>query len=132
MLNKYEELNLATYVDGQKDKMVFESEPPKEGEGVKELCTQMCDSLKNPYFNLYHWCKGELFDIEAVTNSLISRDKLHGRIGMTEKKKRSTQGDLDNVTTGKKTATTLFKNKGDTGKMVNSIEAVSNFSNIKS
>ena len=87
----------------------------------------MCDSLKNPYFNLYHWCKGELFDIEAVTNSLISRDKLHGRIGMTEKKKRSTQGDLDNVTTGKKTATTLFKNKGDTGKMVNSIEAVSNF-----
>ena len=77
MLNKYEELNLATYVDGNKEKMVFEQEAPKEGEAVKELCTQMCDSLKNPYFNLYHWCKGELFDIEAVTNALISKDKLH-------------------------------------------------------
>lgn len=39
MLNKYEELNLATYVDGNKEKMVFEQEPPKEGEAIKELCT---------------------------------------------------------------------------------------------
>jgi len=85
----------------------------------------MCDSLKNPYFNLYHWCKGELFDIEAVTNALVSKDKLHLKIGATEKKKRSTQGDLDNITTGKKTVTTLLKSQKDTGSMVNKIEAVS-------
>jgi hypothetical protein len=85
----------------------------------------MCDSLKNPYFNLYHWCKGELFDIEAVTSALVSKEKLYKRIQDTEKKKRSTQGDLDNITTGRKTITTLMKNKNDTGNMVNKIEAVS-------
>lgn len=85
----------------------------------------MCDSLKNPYFNLYHWCKGELFDIEAVANSLITKDKLHKRIGDAEKRKRNTQTDLDNITTGRKTITTLMKNKNDTGSMVSKIESVS-------
>lgn len=85
----------------------------------------MCDSLKNPYFNLYHWCKGELFDIEAVKSALESKEKLYKRIQDTEKKKRSTQGDLDNITTGRKTITTIMKNKSDTGNMVNKIEAVS-------
>ena len=32
--------------------------------------------LKNPYFNLYHWSKGELFDIEAVSNAINTRDKI--------------------------------------------------------
>ena len=123
MLNKYEELNLATYVDGKKEKMVFEQAAPLEGgDSIKDLCGQMTDSLKNPYFNLYHWCKGELFDIEAVANSLVSKDKLYKRIQETEKKKRATQGDLDNITTGRKTITTAFKNKNDTGNMVNKIE----------
>lgn len=30
----------------------------------------MTENLKNPYFNMYHWCKGELFDIEALNNAL--------------------------------------------------------------
>ena len=85
----------------------------------------MCENLKNPYFNLYHWCKGELYDIEAVNSSLSMKDKICERIGKTEKKKRSTQGDLDNITTGRKTVTTIFKNKTDTGNMVSKIETVS-------
>ena len=128
MLNKYEEINLSTYVDGATNRMVFQNESAKaEGatETTKEQYTQMCDSLKNPYFNLYHWCKGELFDIEAVANSLMTKDKLHGRIGAAEKKKRSTQADLDNITTGRKTITTIMKNKNDTGTMVTKIESVS-------
>lgn len=39
--------------------------------------------------------------------------------------KRDTQNDLDNVTTGRKTVRTIFKNQGDTGGMVNKIEVVS-------
>lgn len=83
----------------------------------------MCDSLKNPYFNLYHWCKGELYDIEAINMALLAKDKIQERIGITEKKKRSTQGDLDDITTGRKTVKTLFKNANDTGGMVTKIEA---------
>ena len=85
----------------------------------------MCDSLKNPYFNLYHWCKGELFDIISVNNALTQKDKIQERIGKNEKKKRSRQDDLDNVTTGRKTVKTMFKNQSDTGAMVDKIENVS-------
>jgi hypothetical protein len=85
----------------------------------------MCDSLKNPYFNLYHWCKGELFDIISVNNALTQKDKIQERIGKNEKKKRSRQDDLDNVTTGRKTVKTMFKNQADTGAMVDKIENVS-------
>ena len=47
------------------------------------------------------------------------------RINKKEKSKKNTQADLDNVTTGRKTVKTLFKNQGDSGGMVSKIEAVS-------
>lgn len=104
--------------------MVFRnaSHQDTHADTIKENVTNMCENLKNPYFNLYHWCKGELYDIEAVNNSLTMRDKICEKIGKTEKKKRSTQGDLDNITTGRKTVKTLFKNTSDTGAMVGKIE----------
>ena len=49
----------------------------------------MCDGLKNPYFNLYHWCKGELFDIEAVYSAIAMKDLILKRVGKQEKKKTS-------------------------------------------
>lgn len=85
----------------------------------------MTDALKNPYFNLYHWCKGELFDIISVNNALSGKDKIFEKINKSEKKKRSRQDDLDNVTTGRKTVKTMFKSSGDTGAMVDKIENVS-------
>ena len=74
---------------------------------------------------MYHWCKGEHFDIEAVFNAVNLKDKMQMKIQQNEKKKRSTQSDLDNVTTGRKTVKTLFKNTNDAGGMVNKIETVS-------
>ena len=59
ILNKYEELNMANYVEGKEEKMVFGNQEFKESDKLKM-------DLKNPYFNLYHWSKGELFDIEVV------------------------------------------------------------------
>ena len=76
MLDKYEELNLANHVDGDESKMVFGNASFKETENIKESVSNMCDSLKNPYFNLYHWCKGELFDIISVNNALNAKDKI--------------------------------------------------------
>lgn len=124
MLDKYEELNLANYVEGDETKMVFGNTQNKDtnSETIKESVATMCDSLKNPYFNMYHWCKGELYDIEAVYSALQLKDKIQEKIGKTEKKKRNTQENLDNVTTGRKTVKTLFKNQNDTGKMVTNIE----------
>jgi len=89
---------------------------------LKDSINKMNDGLKNPYFNLYHWCKGELFDIEAVYNAIMTRDKIQERLGKSEKKKAGAQKDLDNVTTGRKTVKTLFKNQSDAGTMVGKIE----------
>jgi hypothetical protein len=127
MLDKYEELNLANYVEGDESKMVFGNTQFKESENIKEAVTSMSDNLKNPYFNLYHWCKGELFDIIAVNEALKQKDKIQDKIGKNEKKKRSKQDDLDNVTQGRKTLKTLLKKDTDAGTMVTKIENVSSF-----
>ena len=84
----------------------------------------MSDSLKNPFFNIYHWLKGEIFDIEAVNNALATRDWLNDKVGKNEKKKKSTQENLDNVKQGKTTVKTLFK-QNDVGLMTVKIENVS-------
>ena len=92
MLDKYEELSLANYVEGKEEKMVFGNTQfvNAESESVKEQVSKLSDGLKNPYFNLYHWCKGELFDIEAIYDACNIKDKVFEKIGKQEKKKRST------------------------------------------
>ena len=120
MLEKYEELNLQAYVDNSDDKLVLACKEKKDENDkiMKDHVKEMVDGQKNPYFNIYHWCKGEIYDIEAVETAVNVIDTLKKRIAASEAKKRSTQGDLDSITTGRKTATTLFKNASDTTKMV--------------
>ena len=129
MLDKYEELNLTHYVDGDTKKMVFGAQLSEEqlvskADSIKDQVEKLCDNLKNPFFNIFHWVKGELFDIEAVVAALNRKDAIQSNIGKQEKKKKSTQGDLDNVTTGKKTLKTLMKSEKDAGDMVSKIENV--------
>ena len=125
---EYEELNLAIYVDGEESKMVFGNTKNTEtsSDTVKEQVSTLVESMKNPYFNIYHWVKGEIFDIESVERAVQKKDGVQNQIQSFEKRKKNTQESLDNVTTGKKTVKTLFKNMDDTGKMVNKIENVSN------
>ena len=72
MLEKYEELNLTTYVENNESKCVLANKAAVDGnnESIKDNVKAMVDSLKNPFFNLYHWCKGEIYDIEAVTKAV--------------------------------------------------------------
>ena len=75
---------------------------------------------------MYHWAKGELYDIEAVQIALNTRDNVNKQVKANEKKKQSTMDDIDNVQMGKKTMTTLFKNEGDTDKMLEKIDRTEN------
>jgi hypothetical protein len=131
MLNNYEELNLANYCDGDQSKMVFGKTAVEGEQTIKEQVSALADAMKNPYFNIYHWVKGEIYDIEAVNDAITTKDKIQTNIQKNEKKKRSTQENLDNVTTGRKTVKTMFKNQDDAGKMVNKIESVSNLIILK-
>ena len=126
-LEKYESLNLSAYVEHEDAKLVIANQGTKDENDrtMNDNVKEMADSLRNPYFNLYHWCKGEIYDIEALTLAVNIIDRIKIRIAENEKKKRATQGDLDNITTGRKTVTTMFKNANDTGNMVAKIEIVS-------
>jgi len=66
--DKYEELNLATYVNGNQTRMIFGNTQQTEtsSQMIKDSVAKLCENLKNPYFNIFHWCKGEIFDIEAI------------------------------------------------------------------
>lgn len=78
MMDKYEELNLANYVEGKEEKMIFGNTQLKDSEGrtMKDSVVKLSDGLKNPYLYLYLWCKGELFDIEAVYQAINVKDKI--------------------------------------------------------
>jgi hypothetical protein len=99
----------------------------QQGEELKENASKLGTGLKNPYFNLYHWIKGEIFDIESLAKALTFKEKCQQMVLQKEKTKKNTQETLDDVTTGKKSIKTVFKSIDDTGKMVNKIEAVSLF-----
>ena len=47
-----------------------EVNPSQTPDKLKEAAEKMQDNLKNPYFYLYHWCEGELFDIQAVLTAI--------------------------------------------------------------
>lgn len=124
MLHHYEELNLATYVEGKEEKMVFgnSQNSTTSAEATKDSVSKLVESLKNPYFNIYHWVKGELYDIEAVYNALATREFIQERVGKREKKKKNTQENLENVREGRMTVKTLFKGTNDVGAMTIKIE----------
>lgn len=126
MLDKYEELNLDMYVDGNPQRMVFNNQQLNEGKHIKEQVSDLCDYLRNPYFNLYHWAKAELMDIESVLLALNTKDRMSEKILKNERKKIHAREDIDNVKAGRKTIKTLFKNKDDATKMEQGIETVSN------
>ena len=80
-------------------------------------------ALKNPYIDLYHWVKGELYDLEAVRDAIKVRAETIENTRKLEAKKSSTQKDLESVSTGKTTVSTLFKNSSDASSMANKIES---------
>jgi len=61
ILDKYEELNLTAYNDGNDRKLVIGD--PNNKDALKDQMQHMVENLKNPYEEMYHWIKGEMYDI---------------------------------------------------------------------
>lgn len=34
------------------------------------------ENMKNPYEEMYHWCKGEIYDLQSLADAIISRDNI--------------------------------------------------------
>lgn len=117
VLDKYEELNMTTYVEGNQKRLVIAD--PENKDVISDQMTHMIDNLKNPFNDLYHWCKGEIYDLQALQTAIESRNAIEAQIKKMENKKKNTQTDLENVNQGKKTIRTLLKSDKDTNGMLN-------------
>jgi len=60
LIEKYEELNLKAYNDPSNPKLVFLKDDQSE---LKAQMDHVVENLKNPYEDMYHWCKGEIYDL---------------------------------------------------------------------
>lgn len=67
LADKYEDLNLNTYFDGDVNEMVFNNPQNQE---INEQMGHMVDNLKNPFDEMYHWMKGEIYDIQALAQAV--------------------------------------------------------------
>eukprot|EP00349_Pseudokeronopsis_sp_Brazil_P010769 CAMPEP_0202977490 /NCGR_PEP_ID=MMETSP1396-20130829/84278_1 /ASSEMBLY_ACC=CAM_ASM_000872 /TAXON_ID= /ORGANISM="Pseudokeronopsis sp., Strain Brazil" /LENGTH=287 /DNA_ID=CAMNT_0049716239 /DNA_START=131 /DNA_END=995 /DNA_ORIENTATION=+ len=116
LVDKYEEVNMRTYVDNNDARLVLWKEQNRH---IKEKIDNVVDNLKNPFDEMYNWCKGELYDLHALADAVGARDNIEKNLKKLEQRKKDLQVDLDNVQTGKKSVRTLLKNQSDTGNMVN-------------
>lgn len=120
MLDKYEELNMASYTQNNPDYMVIRGEN-KNGD-LKVQIDSLLENFKNPFEEMYHWCKGEIFDLEALFDAISVKESIENKQKKLEASKKQTQQDLENVNQGRTSVRTLF-NK-DTSTMLSTIENV--------
>ena len=118
-ITRYEDLNLTHYSEMNTRELIFNN---PENKALQESMVTTGGALKNPYIDLYHWVKGELYDLEAVKDAVRVRADTMDNLRKLEAKKSSTQKDLEDVSQGKTTVTTLFKSSSDAGSMANKIE----------
>lgn len=61
ILTNYENLNLNVYVEQNKQKMVFAHETLSND--YRESMDLLISKQNNPFVDMYHWCKGEIYDL---------------------------------------------------------------------
>ena len=110
------------YTENAPERMVFGS---NDREQIREQVDLMIQEMKNPFAEMYHWCKGEIYDVQAVAEAITTRDNVEKDLKKLEGKKKNTQEDLENVNMGKKTIRTLLKNDKDASGLMTAIENVS-------
>lgn len=110
----YEDNNLAYYADQNPSKMVMNNQ---DAGNLIESLKHTVDNLRNPFTDLYHWIKGEIYDMSAFTAALNELKKVQDSVESVTKKIAQSKSDVDNIQAGKKTMNTLFKGSGDIHKI---------------
>lgn len=90
----------------------------------------MQEELKNPFYYLYHWCEGELLDIQALLTAISQRDKSDALMKKNEKTKAGVEKEIEAAKAGRKTVKNMFKKENNVEKMDQKAENVSRFINV--
>ena len=87
LLDKYEEQNFMVYTENAPERMVFGS---NDREQIREQVDLMIQEMKNPFAEMYHWCKGEIYDVQVVAEAITTRDNVEKDLKKLEGKKKNT------------------------------------------
>lgn len=115
----YEDLNLTHYLDGKTTGLVLNN--PGDS-SLREAFLNMCNNQRNAFVDIYHWVQGEIYDLEAIAGAVAQRAEVEKKLLDYQKKKVSTQKDIDALNQGSKTIGTLLKNKDDVGGLSNEVD----------
>lgn len=118
-LQQYEETNLKIYSSSEQGKLVISSEEAKD---FQSSLRHTIENLKNPYVDFFHWCKGELYDIRAMKEAMMTRDNLEQQKLRMITSQKSQQRNLQSLQDGKKNVNTLFKNQNDVTHLSNRLD----------
>ncbi len=118
-LSDYEDCNLTNYLDYNTNGLIFNH---ANNTKQKERLEQVTGSLTNPYIEMYHYAKGEVFDLQAMHSAVEAWSAQLKYTADVEKQKWSLEKDVKNVSDGTKTLTTFYKSTSDTADMANKIE----------
>lgn len=115
----YEDLNMSHYVDMQSTLLILNN---PENTTLKDSMTHLNSNLRNSFVEVYHWVQGELYDISSIVQAVASRAQIEKDLVALQKKKQSTQKDIDDLNAGNKSVGTVFKNKEDIPKLTAQVE----------
>jgi len=73
MWNIYEEVNLTAYVDMNAKNLVLNN---PENKDLKEELVRTSDLMKNPFVDVFHWCKGQILDLSAISMAIKQRNSV--------------------------------------------------------
>ena len=71
------------------------------------------DMLQNPFSSIFYWVKGQVTDVKAMRDALVSRDNIFAVIQKIKTKKASMQKELDSSVSGKTTLKNFFKSSNE-------------------
>ena len=116
----YEDLNLSHYVEMQSSRLILNN---PENNALKDSMSHLTSNMRNGFVDIYHWVQGELYDLAAVQDAVSGRAEIEKSLLSLQKKKASTQKDIDVLNKGDKSVGTLFKNRDDVGGLTNTVES---------
>lgn len=107
------------YVEGQTDKMVMQGHGSDQ---IKTSIQEYTTGIRNPFFDLFHWCKQEIFDIESLAGAVKCKDAIKKSMTKNETKILSNNETLEKMAQGKTTSKTILKNDHDKYVMKKEVE----------
>ena len=115
-LTQYEEESLMVYSDYDETQQVINN---KDNPTLKD---QMINrDLENSYLPIYYWAKGEIADVNALKAAIDVRNASSKKAIDLKKKNTNTQKEIENLESGGKSISTVFKSKSDVGSLTEKI-----------